>query len=90
MIVIIPTSYDILNYQGRQKWNFQPLLDRLAVGGLEYVNAGPKIIQFLDGADRQTIYSPKLAKHLNKKGNLLLAQILYDFLTTRNILNRIN
>ena len=90
VIMIIPTHYDILTYQSRQKWNYQPLLNRLAAGCLEYVNAGPKIIQSLGGADRRILYSPKISNHLNEKGNRLLAQILYDFLTTRNILNRIN
>jgi hypothetical protein len=90
LIMIIPTPYDILTYQSSQKWNFQPLLDRLAEARLEYINAGPGIIQKLHGADRRTLYDPKIDNHLNAKGNQLLASILYDYLTSRHILAGIN
>jgi lysophospholipase L1-like esterase len=90
VIMIIPTHYDIQIYQSRQKWNYQPLLDCLAEGHLDYIDAGPRIIHYLNGAASRTLYPPKLGFHLTEEGNRLLAQILHDFLTTRNILNRIN
>lgn len=90
LIMIIPTPYDILIYQQEQKWNFQPLLDRLAKARLEYINAGTGIIQRLDGADRRTLYKPELSNHLSVEGNRLLAAILYDYLTSRHILAGIN
>jgi len=88
VVLIIPTDYDILTYQRHQKWNYQPLLDRLAQRRLEYIDAGPQIIKHLGGGDRQKLYSPQIQNHLNHAGNRLLARIVYDFLTTRNILKR--
>jgi lysophospholipase L1-like esterase len=90
VILIIPTDYDIQIFQRRQKFIYQPLLDRLAESPLDYIDAGPKIIQYLDGADRRTLYSPQISNHLNEEGNRLLARILYDYLTTNNILTRIS
>jgi hypothetical protein len=87
VIFIIPTDYDILTYQQRQTWNYQLLLDRLAESQLEYMDAGPQIIQYLNGANRRTLYSPDLAYHFNEEGNRLLASILKNFLTTRSILD---
>ena len=90
IIMIIPTPYDILTYQRHHQWNFQPLLDRLAKARVEYINAGPRIIKRLHGADRRILYEPELSNHLNAEGNHLLAFILYDYLTSRHILARID
>lgn len=86
LIFIIPTPYDILTYQQDQKWNYQPLIDRLTEARLEFVNAGTGIIQELHGADRRTLYDPKISNHLDNEGNRLLALILYDYLTSRHYL----
>jgi lysophospholipase L1-like esterase len=90
LVMIIPTHYDIMIYQRYQKWNYQPLLDRLTDSHMEYIDAGPKIIQKLHGADRRTLYYPKLSFHLTGEGNHLLAVTLHDFLTSRNIMNQKN
>ena len=90
LIMIIPTQYDIKTYQYYQTWNYQPLLDNLTASRLEYIDTGPDIIQYLKGADSRNLYPVKLADHLNNEGNRLLAQILYDYLTSRNILKQIN
>jgi len=88
VVLIIPTDYDILTYQRRQEWWYQPLVDLLSERRLEFIDAGPKIIQRLGGADRKTLYSPQIQNHLNEEGNRLLAQIVYDFLTANNFLKR--
>jgi lysophospholipase L1-like esterase len=90
LIMIIPTLYDIEAYQNYHTWNYQPLLDNLTASSLEYIDTGPKIVQYLTGADPRTLYPTKLGDHLNSEGNRLLAQILYDYLTSRNILRQIN
>jgi len=87
VIMIIPTHFDIQIYQNFQTWNYQPLLDRLAEDHVDYIDAGPTIIHHLNGDDPRTLYSPNLFYHLTEDGNRLLAQILYDFLTIRKILN---
>jgi hypothetical protein len=90
LIMIIPTQYDIKDYQYYQTWNYQPLLDNLTASCLEYVDTGPEISRYLKGADPRTLYPSNLADHLSREGNRLLAQILYDYLTTRNILTQMN
>jgi hypothetical protein len=88
VVLIIPTDYDILTYQRQRKWWYQPLVELLSERHLEFIDAGPKIIQYLGGADRETLYSPQINNHLNEAGNRLLAHIVYDFLTANNFLKR--
>jgi hypothetical protein len=88
VVLIIPTDHDILTFQQQQKWWYQPLVDLLAEGRFKFIDAGPKIIRHLGGANRETLYDPKIQNHLNEEGNRLRAQIVYDFLTANNFLKQ--
>jgi lysophospholipase L1-like esterase len=80
LILIIPTHFDILEYRRSGKWVYQPLLDLLAPNNLEFVDAGPKFVNYLGDAGVATLYSPETQNHLNEKGNWLLARIVYAHL----------
>ncbi len=85
--LIIPASNDISTYQRQHRWWYQPLIGRLSEHGLAVIDAGPGIAQYLKGGeDAETLYPRKIDLHLNETGNRLLAQIVYDYLTSHNIL----
>jgi hypothetical protein len=86
VILIISSYRDIIIYRRSQKWCYQPLLDRLEESRLNYLDLGPKIIQYLNGADVRSLYSPERDYHLTEEGNHLLAHLLDDFLTAKNLL----
>ena len=89
VVLIIPTLAELLTYQRQQKWLYQPLIYLLARHRLEYIDAGPKFSQYLRGADPRTLYPSNLNYHLTEEGNRLLASIVYDFLTSRNLLPKL-
>ncbi len=84
LILIIPTQFDIIQYQRDEKWVYQPLLDLMARKNLEFIDAGPEIVKYLGDNDVKKVYSPKINNHFNEKGNGLLARIVYDYLKEKN------
>jgi hypothetical protein len=85
LVLIIPTAAEIFINLRHQGWIYQPLLPRLAEGHVEYIDMGPKIIQYLGGANPKTIYDPKIHFHFNEAGNKLVAQTVFDFLTLNHL-----
>ena len=83
LILIIPTHFDILEYRHSGKWVYQSLLDLLVKNNLEFVDAGPRFVNYLGDAGVEMLYSPQTQNHLNEKGNQLLAKIVYDYLSKR-------
>lgn len=78
LILVIPTHIDLAYYRSQGKWIYQPVTDRLAEKGLEFIDAGPGFISCLGKADLETLYSPKTMYHLNENGNAVLAEIVYE------------
>lgn len=84
--LIIPADNDISTYQRHRRWWYQPLVNRLSESGIAFIDAGPRIIQYLGGGEVETLYPAKIDHHLNEVGNHLLARIVYDYLNSKNIL----
>ena len=84
--LIIPADNDISTYQRHHRWWYQPLTNRLSENDLAFIDAGPRIIQYLGGGDVKTLYPSKIGHHLNEAGNHLMAHIVYDYLNSKNIL----
>jgi hypothetical protein len=80
LVLVIPTHFDIIQYRHEGKWVYQPIIDLLAKQNLEFLDAGPRIAQYLGNSGLETLYSPQTQNHLNEKGNWLLAKIVYDYL----------
>jgi hypothetical protein len=85
LVLIIPTVAEIFLYLRHRGWLYQPLLPGLADGNVEYIDMGPKIMQYLDGADPKTIYAPEIQFHFNEAGNRLLAHTVFNYLTSHNM-----
>jgi len=87
LVLIVPTVSEIFLYLRHQGWIYQPLLPCLASGNgnVEYIDMGPKIMQYLDGADPKTIYDPAIRFHFNEAGNRLLAQTVFHYLISHHL-----
>ena len=85
LVLIVPTVAETFLYLRRQEWIYQPLLPCLASGNVEYIDMGPKIMQYLDGANPKTIYAPEIHFHFNEAGNRFLAQTVFNYLTSHNL-----
>jgi hypothetical protein len=90
LILIIPTHFDILEYRHSGKWVYQPLIDLLTKKNLAFIDAGPRLSQYLADAGVETLYSPATQNHLNGKGNEVLARIVYDYLSQHKLQPREN
>ncbi len=85
LVLIVPTVAEIFLYLRRQEWIYQPLLPCLASSNVEYIDMGPKIMQYLHGANPKTIYAPEIHFHFNEAGNRFLAQTVFHYLTSHNL-----
>jgi hypothetical protein len=85
LILIIPTVADVFRYLRNQEWIYQPLLPHLADRNIEFLDMGPQIIQYLNGADPKTIYDPHIQHHFNEAGNLLLAHTVFNYLISKGL-----
>jgi hypothetical protein len=80
LILIIPTVADVDSYLQHRTWTYQPLLPLLEERRLEYLDTGPEIIRYLQGADPRTIYDPKIHYHFNAAGNRFLAEYIHRYI----------
>jgi hypothetical protein len=86
LVLVIPTVADVFRYLRHQGWIYQPLVDRLAERKVEYLDMGPLIIKYLNGANPKTIYAPEIHYHFDAAGNRFLARTVFDYLTSKNLL----
>jgi hypothetical protein len=84
LILIIPTHVDLRYYRHHKIWIYQPIVDELTRKGLNFIDLGPKFIQFLGNGPVETLYSPKSMYHLSDRGNVLLAEIVYNYLKQKD------
>jgi len=88
LVLIIPTHFDLAHYRRTGVWVYQPLIDILAKQGVEFLDAGPLFVRYLGEAKLETLYSPAIQNHLNEAGNRLLAKIVYDYITQKDLLKK--
>jgi hypothetical protein len=84
LVLVIPTHVDLAYFRRLGAWIYQPVTGYLSQKGLDFIDMGPKFIQFLGEAGLDTLYSPETQYHLNQKGNAVLAQAVYDYLMQKN------
>ena len=84
LVLIIPTVADVGWYLRHQKWVYQPLLSLLTERHIEYLDVGPEMIHYLNGADPKTLYDFQNQYHFNVAGNRFLAQDVHRYLTGKN------
>jgi len=84
LILVIPTHIDLAYYRHHKIWIYQPITDFLARKGLNFIDVGPRFLHFLGESPVEVLYSPKSMYHLSKRGNALLAKIVYNYLKQKD------
>ncbi|OGL45442.1 MAG: hypothetical protein A2W05_01995, partial [Candidatus Schekmanbacteria bacterium RBG_16_38_10] len=79
VVIIIPTSYDLIYYQKNKEWVYQPLIDALHDKGIFPVNIGIGIIDYIGDESVFKLFINRFG-HFNKDGNKLFAEIVYSYL----------
>jgi len=88
VILIIPMGTDLIYYNKYKKWIYENLINKLKENKLSFIDAGPKMIEYLKGADPAELYVRNdLSAHFNAKGNKMLADIIYKYLISNNIIS---
>ena len=87
VVIIIPTSYDLIYYQKNKEWVYQPLIDSLNDKGIFPLNIGMRIIDYIGNGDFSKLFINRFG-HFNKEGNKLFAEIVYSHLKGKNIFNK--
>lgn len=85
LVLILPNIADVFRYLRHREWVYQPILPLLQQKQVAYLDVGPYIIEYLQGADPKTIYAPHIQHHFNEAGNRLLAQVVYRYLKSRKL-----
>lgn len=85
LVLILPNIADVFRQLRHREWVYQPILSLLQEKQVAYLDAGPDIMAYLNGADPKTIYDPRIQHHFNAAGNRLLAQVVYRYLKARRL-----
>ena len=84
VILIIPTHIDLAYYRRHKIWIYHPITDYLTKKGLDFLDVGPTFLHFMGESGVKTLYNPKTMYHLSEKGNVILAEAVYDYLIRKN------
>ncbi|MFZ2089020.1 MAG: SGNH/GDSL hydrolase family protein [Desulfobaccales bacterium] len=84
IVLIFPGPEDFPYYQQHKKPLYEPLLQEFQRRGIEYVDLGVEIIKRLGSRDYSEIFLAGRYSHFNEKGNRLVAEIIYDYLKSKD------
>ena len=87
LVVFFPTVLDLLFFQKNQAWVYQHLIDRLNASGIECLNIGPAMMEYLEerGPDPWQLFNRHSA-HYNKTGYRIVAESVHQGLLDRELL----
>lgn len=79
VVTVLPTGDDLIAFQAKQRWPYQPLLDSLEARGVSVLNVGAGMATRLDGADPCSLFDDCSA-HYNERGYAVVASLMYEHL----------
>ena len=85
IILIFPTLKDLNYFHKKKVWAYENLVNELKKNGIEVLDVGKSLIEFLGSRDPKEIFSTH-TPHPNNEGNQLIAKIVYDYLAENNLL----
>ncbi len=88
VVLVIPTGLDLEYIQDHQVWPYQPLVDELTTRKLPFLDAGPHLIKKIGDTPIDDYFVGDTSHHLNPAGNRLLAEIVYEYLMSRELVRR--
>lgn len=84
VILIIPTGLDLVYYNKSKKWTYENLVSLLKKNKIEFIDAGPKIIEYLKNRNPCELFYICKA-HYNPEGERLLAEIVFAYLKEKGL-----
>jgi len=85
LVLIIPTGLDFAYYNKNKKWPYENLLELLEKNKIEFLDAGPKIIEHIKNIGE--LFCARNA-HFNAEEQKVLAEIVYEHLTKNGFIER--
>ena len=82
LVLIIPYSAELRYYRKKGVWLYQGLVEELRRRGVEFLDAGPPIMEYLGPRDECELFFNACRGHLNKEGNQVLARVVHSYLTS--------
>ncbi|MGA9754990.1 MAG: hypothetical protein WBV23_07590 [Desulfobaccales bacterium] len=80
VIILIPHPVDLQYFLKTGVWSFQNLVDRLAKEGVECLNLGPGMVDYLQGRNPFKLIK---VKHYNEEGNQVIAGLVDNYLKVK-------
>ncbi len=86
ILTVIPTGNDLKYFAENGAWPYQNLLDMLSAEKIDVLNFGPGVMERLGSADPCSLFED-CSSHFNATGYRYLAEIAYEEIEKRNLLN---
>ena len=87
LVLILPARIDLEYFQDNGYWVYQNLIDELKKQGIEPLNIGEGMVNYLGTRDACELFVPhNCSGHLNEEGNEVLAGLVYNYLKDNNLL----
>ena len=90
LLTLIPNARDIEYYRETRRWSYQPLLAKLEKAGLEYLDMGPGLLEYLGDRNPCEITGAVCYGHYAEEGYAAIAGIVADCLSKRKIMTAKN
>ena len=88
VLAIIPNAHDIEYVRETGKWSYGPLIALLDAEQIEYLDMGPKLLEYLDGRDPCEITEKICYGHYANEGNLAIGSIVAEYLKEKSLIVR--
>jgi len=85
VVVIFPWTFDLTDYQKNKTWVYQPLLDNLRASGIDALNIGDGILNYLGQRNPCDLFTSCHGGHFNQEGNAIVAKLIAEYLTRKNV-----
>jgi len=86
LLTLIPNAHDIEYYRETRRWSYQPLLGWLEQAGLEYLDMGPGLIEYLGDRNPCEIAQAICYGHYAEEGHAAIAGTVADYLSRQKII----
>ena len=79
IIFVIPTGLDLRTFERTEKWPYEILINKLVEKNINFIDAGPAIIDYIKERDPCELFI-HCSAHYNEEGERVLADIVYNFI----------
>lgn len=87
VVTIIPTGFDLLFFREHGVWPYDSLIDELSRHGISAFNFGTGIMKHINNSDPCLLFD-NCSAHYNEEGYKMLADVAYELLRERQLLDK--